>query len=190
MAYFPMMINIEGKHVLVVGGHSEGLTKIKVLKEFGAVVTLVALDAFSEASELADVFFNREFDISDIVGSEYELVVAATSDSELNKRIYKLAKKQNVAVNVVDNIDCCTFIFPAIVKDEDVVVAVSSSGKSPFVVKHIKKLIQGILPENIGEINNHMGEYRRKVKLQFSDQKQRREALKQEFDNYINKNRG
>lgn len=185
MAYFPMMINIEGKPVLVVGGNTEGLKKIKVLKNFGAKVTLVAQEAFDEAVGLADVFYNRGFDDSDITASDYALIVSAVNDRVLDKRIYELAQEKFIPINVVDDIELCTFIFPAIVKEEDVVVAVSSSGKSPIVVKHIKKLIQDILPENIGEINNHMGEYRKKVKLQFSDQKQRREALKQEFDRCI-----
>ena len=185
MAYFPMMINIEGKPVLVIGGNAEGLKKIQVLKDFGAVVTLVALEAFDEAVKLADVFYHRGFQNSDITESDFALVVSAVNDRELDKRIYEMAQEKSIPINVVDDIELCTFIFPAIVKEDDVVVAVSSSGKSPFVVKHIKKLIQGILPHNIGEINNHMGEYRKKVKLQFSDQKQRREALKKEFDSVI-----
>ena len=185
MAYFPMMINIEGKPVLVIGGHTEGLKKINVLKDFGAVVTLVAEDAFDEAAELADVYYKRAFEDSDVLDSNYALIVSAVNNRELDKRIYELATKKSIPVNVVDDIELCTFIFPAVVKQDDVVVAVSSSGKSPFVVKHIKKLIQDILPKNIGAINEHMGEYRKKVKLEFSDQKQRREALKEEFERCI-----
>lgn len=186
MAYFPMMINIQGKHVLVVGGNTEGLKKIQVLKDFGAIVTLVALEAFDEAVELADVFYHRGFQDSDITESDYSLIVSAVNDRELDKRIYELATEKSIPINVVDDIELCTFIFPAIIKEDDVVVAVSSSGKSPFVVKHIKKLIQSFLPSNIGDINNHMGEYRKKVKTQFPEQKQRREALRQEFERCIN----
>lgn len=185
MAYFPMMINIKDKPVLVVGGNTEGLKKLQVLKDFGAVITLIALEAFPESQGLADKYYEKSFENIDIEESNFALIVSAVNDRELDKRIYELAQKRSIPINVVDDIELCTFIFPAIIKEEDVVVAVSSSGKSPFVVKYIKKLIQDILPSNIGEINNHMGEYRQKVKLQFSEQKQRREALKQEFERYI-----
>ncbi|SDB14246.1 precorrin-2 dehydrogenase / sirohydrochlorin ferrochelatase [Pseudobutyrivibrio sp. YE44] len=185
MAYFPMMINIESKPVLVIGGNAEGLKKIKVLKDFGAEVTLIALEAFLEAKELADKYYEKCFEDIDINESDFALIVSAVNDRELDKRIYELAQEKSIPINVVDDVELCTFIFPAIVQEEDVVVAVSSGGKSPFVAKHIKKLIQDILPKNIGEINNHMGEYRQKVKQQSSNQKQRREALKQEFDRCI-----
>ena len=82
----------------------------------------------------------------------------------------------------MDDEELCSFIFPAIIKDKDVVVGVSSSGKSPYVAQHIKALIKDALPENIGEINDRMGEYRAYAKKEISDTEKRREFLRKKLD--------
>ena len=185
MAYFPMMINIENKNVLVVGGNKEGLKKIQVLKEFGAIVTLVAKEAFHESIALADIYHKKEFEITDVDQSKFELIVVATNDEELDKRIYELATERAIPVNVVDNVEYCSFIFPAIIKKKDVVCAVSSSGKSPLVAKYLKKLIKSVLPDNIAGINEQMGEYRSIIKKDIVDIAKRKALLKEKFDDLI-----
>lgn len=185
MAYFPAMINLERKPVLVVGGNSEGLKKIRILKDFGAVITLIAQEAFFESVELSEVYHQKKFEDSDFERDDYALIVAATNDRDVNNRIYELANDKRILINVVDDIELCTFIFPAIVRDEDVVCAVSSSGKSPYVAKHLKDLIQNMLPKNIGAINNQMGLVRKKVKAEIPDISERKKILLEEFNSLI-----
>ena len=72
----------------------------------------------------------------------------------------------------------CTFIFPAIVKEEDVVVSVSSGGKSPYIVQHIKSLIQDVLPKGVGKINNYMGGLREQARRDIPDRMERRRFLR------------
>ncbi len=116
MSYFPMMIDLQNKAVLVIGGGEEGYKKTEILNRFGARVTLIARDALPEALKCSVRYEQRGFDDSDIDGEAYSLIVAATDDRELNERISRLAGQRRIPVNVVDNTQLCTFIFPAIIK--------------------------------------------------------------------------
>ena len=77
--------------------------------------------------------------------------------------------------------ELCTFIFPAIVKDREVVCAVSSGGKSPYVAQYVRSLIQGFLPPKIGEINDRMGELRLQAKREIREASGRRAFLRQKL---------
>ncbi len=182
MSYFPMMVKLDEKKVLIIGGGEEGLKKTQILHEFGAEITLISKDALKEAIELASRYEEREFRDTDITDEDYDLIVASTDDRELNKRISILAKYKHIPVNIVDDEKLCSFIFPAIVKDKDVVCAVSSGGKSPYITQYIKALLNKVLPRDIGEINDRMGEYRKQAKKDFDVAAQRRRFLKRKLD--------
>ncbi|MCR5302017.1 MAG: bifunctional precorrin-2 dehydrogenase/sirohydrochlorin ferrochelatase [Lachnospiraceae bacterium] len=185
MAYFPMMIDIEDKSVLIVGGGPEAKKKAEILNMFGARVTVVAKHAAVGLSDIADNIYIREYKDSDIEDGNYALVVAATSDTVLNERISAVSRAAKIPVNVVDDAGLCTFIFPAIIKDKDVVCAVSSGGKSPYLAQHVKKLIDNVLPDNIGSINDTMGQIRKQAKEEIADTKDRREFLRKKLDYYL-----
>ena len=185
MAYFPMMVSLENRPVLVVGGGAEGLKKVRVLHDFGARITLVAKDALPEASALAEKYAAKAFTDEDLDGEKYAVVVAATDEEELNRRISSLCTSRGIPVNIVDRTELCTFIFPAIIRENDLVCAVSSSGKSPLVTQHIKALIQRILPEKIGQINDRMGEYRIQAKAEIPNAGERRKDLKSKLEELL-----
>ena len=123
------------------------------------------------------IFINRDFEDSDI-NEDYAIIVAATDDAKLNERIFNLAYDNKIPVNIVDNAMLCTFIFPAIIKDEDVVISVSSGGNSPYIAQYIKNIIRGVLPQNIGKINKYMGELRIQAKRDIPDREERKRFLK------------
>lgn len=185
MACFPMMVSLENKNVLVVGAGEEGTKKVEVLCQFGAAVTLIAVSATQRAVELAGTFISRRFADEDLADGSYVLVVAATDDPKTNERISFLARERKIPVNVVDNPALCTFIFPAIVKEGDVVCAVSSGGKSPYVAQYVKGLIQKALPADIGRINDRMGDYRIRAKKEIADKQKRRAFLRQKLDELL-----
>ena len=180
-----MMIDLEKKSVLVVGGGREGTQKINVLKKFGCIITLISIEAADEAVENADLFVKKAFEESDIDDS-YSLIVSATGDKETDEIISRIAKEKKIPVNIVDNTELCTFIFPAIIKDRDVVIGISSSGKSPYLVQYLKKLITSVLPEDIGYINDRMGEYRSFAKEKIKDVNERRKFLSEKLKSFIN----
>jgi len=182
MAYFPMMIELNDRPVLVVGGGEEGTKKVQILHSFGARITLIAEDASEEAKRLSERFIEGSFFEADIDRENFTLVVASTDDRNLNSRISSLAKVRRIPVNVVDDVELCTFIFPAVLKERDVVCAVSSGGKSPYVAQYVRDRLRESLPEDIGEINDKMGELRIRAKEDYPEAKDRRRFLKDKFN--------
>lgn len=178
MAYFPLFIDIEQKPCLVAGGGKVALRKVQVLLDFGADVRVVAPVILEEIKALGNVhLLEREFLPEDI--KEQVLVVAATDDTMVNHRIAKLCRAQGILVNAVDQMEDCTFIFPAYVKQKDVVAAFSSSGKSPVITQYLKAEEQEILTELIGELNDTLGSFRGKVKQLFDTETERKQVFKE-----------
>ena len=164
MAYFPFMIEIENKKCLVVGGGSIAFHKVKLLAEFGVHIRVVApkicepLRKLTEKGMLSVELMEREFQNSDI--NEMNFVVAATDDRQLNYYISELCRQKNVLINAVDMKEACSFIFPAMIKDKDMLIAVSSGGQSPAAAAYVKKQIQHDIPDYYGNMIETLGEYR------------------------------
>ena len=187
MAYFPMFIDLSNKNCLVVGGGNIAYQKVKVLSEFGADITVVSEDIDYRISELSKKLKVKSFEEEDI--KNMSLVVAATDDEKLNHRISLLCKNAGIPVNAVDQKDDCTFIFPAIVKEKELVAAISSGGSSPLMAQGIKKKVSEILSEELGEINDGLGACREYVKSQVNDIDKRKAVFKRIYEESINENK-
>ena len=150
MAYFPFIMDIENMDCLIAGGGSIALHKAEILAEYNVNIHIVAISVCDSLLKLAgdnkriDIR-QRKFDDSDISGMDF--VVAATGDRELGIHISRLCKKQKIPVNVVDVKEACSFIFPAIIHKEPLLVAVSSGGASPALAAGIKRDIKEIIPD-------------------------------------------
>ncbi len=181
MAYFPMYVDITNKDCLIVGGGKVALRKVEVLLDFKAKVCVVAQEVCEQIKALEDegkiTVLEREFIDKDI--EKRFLVVAATNQKELNHRISILASQKNIPVNAVDQIEDCYFIFPAYVKEKELVASFSSSGKSPVTVQYLKQKEKEILTPRLGEINDYLGAIRQEIIEKYDDEKQRRAAFKE-----------
>ncbi|RGJ70834.1 bifunctional precorrin-2 dehydrogenase/sirohydrochlorin ferrochelatase [Eubacterium sp. TM05-53] len=175
MAYFPFFIDITDCKALVVGSGPIAQNKIKILKEFGAKVTVLSKQENSDVT--------KEFEIEDLDG--FNIVVAATNDSQLNHKISLECKKRNILVNAVDQKEDCTFIFPSYIKQKDVVAAFSSSGKNPVLCQYLKKENESIVTRQLGEINDRMEMIRKELKS--VDGQTRKEILKEFLYNQLEK---
>lgn len=193
MPFFPMYIGLTDKKVLVVGGGRVALQKIKVLIEFEPAITVVA-DSFSSdfLNYISDKDINvleKKFEDSDISEEDdYTVVVAATNNLEVNRRIYQLCISNKIPVNVVDNPGLCTFIFPSIYVNQNLVCSVSTAGESPVLTQYIKELLIKQLPANIGEISSRMGKIREKMKLTEPDMQKRKIKLRRILEQLIEDN--
>lgn len=173
MAYFPLFINIENKPCLVAGGGKVAMRKVQVLLDFGALVTIAAPAVLEEIKQIKEIIvIEREFMPEDLIGKA--LVVAATDDTAENHRIAELCKGQGILVNAVDQIEDCSFLFPAYVRQKDVVAAFSSGGKSPVLTQYLKTWGKEILTPQIGRLNDLLGSLRSSVKQLLSTQEERK----------------
>ncbi len=134
-------LNLRGRRALVVGAGPVAFEKIEGLLACEADVTVVALNTIAPVMELAEAgkirLLERAYTTQDLDGCL--LVVAATSDTELNTRIYGDAEARPMLVNVVDVPHLCNFILPAVVRSEFLTVAISTAGASPALAKRMKR---------------------------------------------------
>lgn len=130
--HFPLFVSSENKPVLVVGGGKIAERRVQTLLEFSFAVTVISptlTDTLTELSQVgAYLYHNRPFEQQDIAGMY--LVVAATNDREVNRTIGALCKEQQILVSVADKKEECTFYFPAVVLDDQLVIGITTEGKS------------------------------------------------------------
>ena len=136
--FFPMFFNIAGKKILIVGAGNIALRRIHTLIEFQAEVTVIAPVLKEEIRELFRTgsvhMEEREYQDTDRL-SEYFMVIAATNDADLNRRICNAGKEQGILVNNASDKSQCDFYFPAIVKEGNVVAGVCAGGKDHSLVR-------------------------------------------------------
>ena len=174
-------MDISNKNVLIAGGGETALRKADILLSFGANITVVAPYICRNILENEKITkINRPFNTGDIYGAF--MVIAATNNSQLNKQISEICFKNKIPVNVVDDIELCSFIFPSIVKDKDIVCAISSGGKSPSATQYVKKILKSSLPPYLGDINSRVGDLRNTVKSFIPCRKKREEIFRNIFE--------
>ena len=165
MKYYPINLSIRSRNCLVVGGGRVGRRKVATLLECGAQVTVVSLDASDAICALAKenrvALKKRSYAESDLEG--IFLVMGATDDEELNRRIHADASKRNILCNIADRPEICDFILPAIVKRGDLSIAISTSGKSPAFAKHLKDKMEADIGDEYAIFLELMGAIRRKL---------------------------
>ena len=161
MAYFPFMVDIKGKQCLVAGGGGIALHKVRILLGFEAHIKVVAPEICEELKALRGDSLElqeREFFDGDV--EDVDFVIAATDEEALNYHISDLCRQRRIPVNAVDRKEACSFIFPALIQDKDLLVAISSGGQSPAVVSFVKNKIRENMPDYYGEMLEQLGAYR------------------------------
>jgi len=165
MQYYPAFLDISNRSCLVVGGGAVGLRKVKTLLKCGANVSVVSPQADAQMAALAQdgkiVFKKRSYCSSDMDGTF--LVVGATDDEKLNIRISKDADSRNILCNIVDRPEACSFILPALVHRGDLLIAISTSGKSPALAKKLRMELEQEFGEEYALFLVLMGAIRKKM---------------------------
>ena len=161
MAYFPFMMDIKGKQCLVAGGGGIALHKVRILLGFEAHIKVVAPEICEELKALRGDSLElqeREFFDGDV--EDVDFVIAATDEEALNYHISDLCRQRRIPVNAVDRKEACSFIFPALIQDKDLLVAISSGGQSPAAVSFVKNKIRENMPDYYGQMLEQLGAYR------------------------------
>jgi precorrin-2 dehydrogenase/sirohydrochlorin ferrochelatase len=166
---FPVFFRLDQLQMLIVGGGNVGLEKVSLLfkNSDNANVTLVAPEIKEEIREIAYrypnlVLIQREYETSDL--EDKDLVIAATSIKDLNKRVKEEAKERKILTNVADTPELCDFYLSSVVKKGDLKIAISTNGKSPTFAKRMRELLEEIFPDNISDILDNLRTIREKLK--------------------------
>jgi uroporphyrin-III C-methyltransferase / precorrin-2 dehydrogenase / sirohydrochlorin ferrochelatase len=165
MDYLPIFLRVSDQPVLVVGGGEVALRKAEWFVKAGARVTVVApqlhadLAAHVAAGEITHVA--SEFAATQLAGKM--AAVAATADRTVNAAVSQAARERGIAINVVDDPELSTFIFPAIIDRSPLIVAVSSAGHAPVLARRVREQIEALLPGRLGALARFMGAHRASV---------------------------
>ncbi len=148
--YLPLFLNLTGKRCLVVGGGAVALRKVKQLLEAQARVTIVAPEVEPELAELiqAKRCSWRKGEYQRQEAAAYRLVVAAVNDARVNRLVFEDCEQLGLPVNVVDQPELCSVIFPAIVRRGMTTIAVSTAGQAPFFTRFLRQRLEFFL-ENL-----------------------------------------
>lgn len=166
MEFLPVCLKLVGVPVLLVGGGVVAERKARLLSLAGARITVVAptitADLQVMIAESGGVWQQALYQESDLHGKR--LVVAATSDKVVNQQVYGDATRLYIQVNVVDSPELCSFIFPSIVDRNPLLIAISSSGRSPVLARILRRKIEAMVPGKYGRVAEFAGRFRQLVK--------------------------
>jgi precorrin-2 dehydrogenase / sirohydrochlorin ferrochelatase len=170
--HYVAFLDLAGRSCLVVGGGSLAVQKTRGLLECDARVTVVAPQAVPELRALDVTWLARPYEPADLDGRF--LVIAATSNAKLQRRVFADAEAHAVPCNVPDVPELCSFILPAVHRAGPIAIAVSTGGASPALAQRLRDEVAGIVePEHV-ELARRLRELRPAAKERFATYEERR----------------
>lgn len=145
----PLFLRLEGRAVVVVGAGNVAARKIDDLVEAGAAVTVIANEALPHVRELAErgaVSWNERSFRDDDLDAAW-LVIAATDDPSVQRRVWEAAEKRRVFCVAVDDPPHSSAFGAAVVRRAPITIAISSSGEAPALTRLLREIIEQVLPE-------------------------------------------
>ncbi len=150
---FPVMLQLDGRQALVVGGGGVALRKILGLLDENADVTVVAPEVVATVTALADdgriTLRCRSYTAGEVAG--YALAFAATDDREVNRRVFEDATAAGVWVNVADDPELCSFHLPSCIRRGPFLMALASGGAAPFAIRRLRRSFERWIGPEWGE---------------------------------------
>jgi precorrin-2 dehydrogenase len=134
--YYMACLDLRGRRCVVVGGGAVALEKARGLLECDAQVVVVAPEVLHELRLEPVSVRERRYRARDL--HRAFLVVAATADEAVNRRVHADAEARSMLCNVADVPELCNFILPSVYRQDPIAVAVSTGGASPALAKRIR----------------------------------------------------
>jgi siroheme synthase-like protein len=166
--YYPILLNIRGKKCLVVGGGNVAFRKVQALLENGANIEAISPTFCPELNQMAKdgaiQIHQKSYNTKDLKNAF--IAIAATDDVKTNESIAADARRQGVLVNVVDDPNNSDFIVPSHFRRGDVIVAVSTSGRSPALARKIRSELEKVFKAEYAQLAILADEIRSELKQQ------------------------
>jgi precorrin-2 dehydrogenase/sirohydrochlorin ferrochelatase len=142
--HYPVCLNISGKRCVVVGGGNVAERKVRRLLACDARVEVVGMTLTPNlaAWKGEGKIVHREVDYADSFLAGASLVIGATDSETVNGRIAEDARSRGIPVNIVDDPARCDFILPSVVERGDLLIAVSTGGKSPALARKLREELE------------------------------------------------
>jgi precorrin-2 dehydrogenase/sirohydrochlorin ferrochelatase len=164
---FPLVLDVKGFSVLVIGGDEEAADKSQRLLESGARVTVISPTLHETLKLLAAsakvIHRGRHFRETDL---EHTILVLNTirGDREFAKMLLAKAREKGFLLWSVDMPELSTVTMPAVVAVGHARVAISSSGVAPALSGFMKEDLERILDSEFSAFVDWLGHLREQAK--------------------------
>jgi len=173
---YPLFARLDGLPVLVVGGGGVAERKTRALLDAGARVTVGAPDLTATLAQ-----WHRDGAIA-WLGGDFEprwidsmwLVIAATDERAVNRRVSDAAAAQRVFVNVVDDAELSSFHVPAVIDRAPLQIAISSAGAAPMLARRLRERLETLLDHALGPLAALLARARERIRATLNEPVQRR----------------
>lgn len=173
---YPIALKLAGRTVVVVGGGAVALQKVRTLLPAGAAVTVVSPAFDPRLRRLADsgalALRRKRFTPGDLRGAA--LAIGATDDPDVNRAVFRAARRRRILVNVVDTPDQCDFYVPAVLRRRELAIAISTSGGSPGLSRRIRLELGRLYGKAFGAFLRDVAARRRALRAAAPDPAARR----------------
>lgn len=168
MSGYPVMLRLEGRSCVVVGGGQVAARKAGSLVEAGAQVTVVSPLLCGMLSELA-AKGQVKIQVTNYVSGMLAdlrpmLVFVATDNPDVNRQVAQDARAIGAWVNTVDDADNCDFTSMAAFRRGSITIAVSSDGASPGLSTHLKRRLEDAIGDEYAMLAEWMANARLDVR--------------------------
>lgn len=171
--HYPVSLVVRNRPCVIVGGGRVACRKARQLLKAGARVTVISPEVHPALEALPVRIVRRR--LSKLPRAF--LIIAATDDPDVNRRIARECARRGILVNVVDQPELCTFIAPSVFRRGDLTVAICTNGSSPAVARRVRLELQRLYPAEFASLLRLMAACRRKVRAAVPSASQRRRIL-------------
>ncbi len=188
MRFLPVFLDLQAGPVVLVGAGELARAKLRLLMSAGARVRWFATDSGHDILGLdAGALSRLERADGDPLQADLSNVIAVlcAGAGAVGEAMAARARAVGLPVNVMDDLQHSTFIFPAIVDRGDVVVAVGTGGTSPVVARRVRERIEALLPARIGDLASFIGRWRKTIHNRIPDMSLRRRFWERVVDGPI-----
>ena len=180
--YYPINLKIDDMKIVIIGGGKVAYRKCMNFLVFIKKVKVISQDFIEEFEEIKDQIEMIKDSYDEKYIKDDFVVVAATNNKEVNRQIGTYCRQYGKLVNVVDDKELSNFTVPSFVKRGDLLLSVSTGGKSPSLSSKIRKDLEEVYDDSYEEYVKLLGEARDNIIENTSDIKERRKKLKELLD--------
>lgn len=176
MKYFPIFLDEKYIAAMVIGGGEVASRKIELLLKTTVNITVMSKDVCASVERLINLhqltWLKHNYEVGHF--TRINLVIAATDDNLVNEAIADESRSLNLLTNVVDQPELCTYITPAIIDRSPMIIALSSSGSAPILIRMLREQIEKTLPQGYGKLADFSFKFREHVKARVKGLRNRR----------------
>jgi len=184
MPVYPINLDLTGRQCACVGGGAVAARKVAALVEAGACVTVFSPTLTPALAQLARdgniIHIAQLYQPGDI--GAFFMVICATDDKQINQAAAQEARRNGALVNVVDAPELCDFTVPAKISRGDLLITVSTGGKSPALAKKLRLELESHYGPEYGAYLEWIGILREQMKHCLKTSKERECFWQQTID--------